>query len=83
MAATHDYKDGVKLSGRYHIKVNVLSKNLKGRTDLHGKSYTPNTFIYSNELGLMRSQLPAKVERTTSKGGKIYEVRHPNNKPLD
>ena len=27
--------------------INVLSKNLRGRTDLHGREYTPNKFYYT------------------------------------
>jgi len=59
--ATHRLREGQKLSSKYHIAVNVLSKNLKGRTDLHGNLYKPNTFIYSNELGM----LPVKVVPTS------------------
>lgn len=59
--ATHEYSEGLQLSSRYHIKVNVLSKHLKGRIDLHGKPYTHNVFIYSNELGLLRQDLPVKI----------------------
>lgn len=81
IAATHEHREGVKLSSRYHIRVNVLSKNLKGRTDLHGNLYTPNTFIYSNELGLLRSQLPVKTITETKKG-KIVSERIPNLNPL-
>lgn len=55
--ATHSYREGNKLSSRYHIRVNVLSKNLKGRTDLHGNLYKPNVFIYSNEMGFMPVKL--------------------------
>ncbi len=51
--ATHRYREGVKLSSRYHIRVNVLSNNLKGRTDLHGNEYKPNVFIYSNAIGFL------------------------------
>lgn len=47
--ATHKYREGQSIKGANHIRVNVLSNNLKGRTDLHGKTYTPNVFIYSNE----------------------------------
>lgn len=45
--ATHQFKEGAKLSTRNYVKVNVLSKNLKGRTDLHGNLYIPSVFIYS------------------------------------
>ena len=51
--ATNKMRDGVKLSSRYHIKVNCLSNNLKGKNDLWGKPYKPTEWIYSNELGFL------------------------------
>lgn len=38
----------LKKEGRKGILVNVMSKALRGKTDLHGKPYTPNQFIYTN-----------------------------------
>jgi hypothetical protein len=61
--ATHRYREGDKLSSRYHIRVNVLSKNLKGRTDLHGNPYKANVFIYSTPIGF----LPVKLVDTRTK----------------
>lgn len=81
IAATHEYREGVKLASSYHIRVNVLSKNLKGRTDLHGNLYKANIFIYSNELGLLRSSMPVKTITETRKG-KIVSERLPNTTPL-
>lgn len=51
--ATHLNREGIKLSNKYHIKVNVLSRNLKGKTDLHGNPYKASVFIYSNQLGMI------------------------------
>ena len=34
--------------GKKCILVNVLSSNLKGKTDLHGQPYKPTTWIYTN-----------------------------------
>lgn len=31
-----------------HVCINVLSKNLKGKTDLFGQPYKATKFIYSN-----------------------------------
>jgi len=47
IAATNAHKAGERLPGKCHVLVNVLSKNLKGRTDLYGREYKPNVFIYS------------------------------------
>lgn len=70
--ATHQYNKGVKLSGLYHVKVNVLSKSLKGKTDLYGNHYKPNIFIYSNEIGMLptkkqENNLKARKEQTRIK----------------
>lgn len=56
--ATEKYRSGEKLPSKYHIQVNVLSNNLKGRTDLHGKPYQAHVYIYTNELGFLRNSLP-------------------------
>lgn len=37
----------LKKEGRKMVVVNVLSKNLKGKTDLHGKPYQPQKHIYT------------------------------------
>ncbi len=37
----------LKKEGRKMIVVNVLSKNLKGKTDLYGKPYQPNKHIFT------------------------------------
>ena len=39
----------LKMEGRKAILVNVLGINLKGRTDLWGKSYQPTKHIYTND----------------------------------
>lgn len=52
------YQFNAELSGKYSlnkstvlpdnaIKVAVLSRRLKGKTDLHGKSYKPCMFIFT------------------------------------
>lgn len=38
----------VKSTGKKCICVNVMSKNLKGKTDLHGKPYKPTQHIFTN-----------------------------------
>lgn len=38
----------LRQTGRIGVLVLVLSKNLKGRTDLHGKPYEPTQHIFSN-----------------------------------
>ena len=38
----------LKKENRKAVLVNVLSKNLKGKTDLYGKPYQPTKWIYSN-----------------------------------
>jgi len=35
--------------GKKCIRVNVLSRNLKGKTDLHGQPYRPTTWIFTNK----------------------------------
>jgi hypothetical protein len=40
-------QDEVKKEGRKMILVNVLSKNLKGKTDLHGRPYQPTKWIFT------------------------------------
>jgi len=37
----------LKKEGRKMLVVNVLSKNLKGKTDLYGKPYQPNKHIFT------------------------------------
>lgn len=39
----------LKQMGRKAILVNVLSSNLKGRTDLHGHPYQPTKWIFTND----------------------------------
>lgn len=57
-ALTHALKDntseriiklGAKETGKSVIMVNVLSNNLKGKTDLHGKPYKPSKWIFSTK----------------------------------
>jgi len=38
----------LKREGRKAILVQVLSSNLKGRTDLHGNPYKPTKWIFTN-----------------------------------
>lgn len=38
----------LKSQGKKSILVNVLSKNLKGKTDLHGQLYKPSKWIFTN-----------------------------------
>lgn len=40
----------LKKEGRKMVVVNVLSKNLKGKIDLHGKPYKPQPHIFTTEL---------------------------------
>ena len=35
-----------KFLGKKVVLVNVLSRNLKGRTDLHGKLYKPSQWVF-------------------------------------
>lgn len=35
--------------GRKAILVNVLSRNLRGKTDLHGNPYQPTKWIFTNK----------------------------------
>ena len=37
----------LKKEGRKGVLVNVLSKELKGKTDLHGQPYKPTKWIYT------------------------------------
>jgi hypothetical protein len=37
----------LKKENRKMVVVNVLSKNLKGKTDLHGKPYKPQPHIFT------------------------------------
>ena len=37
----------LRKEGKKAICVNVLSKNLRGRTDLHGKPYQPSKWIFT------------------------------------
>ena len=36
----------LRKEGRKAVLVNVLSKNLKGKTDLHGKPYQPTEWLF-------------------------------------
>lgn len=38
----------LKKENRTGVLVNVLSKNLRGKTDLYGKPYQPTKWIFSN-----------------------------------
>jgi len=40
--------EALKTTGKKGILVEVLSNNLKGKTDLHGKLYQPSKFIFTN-----------------------------------
>jgi len=42
------YLIALKRNGINAIIVNVLSKNLKGKTDLHGQPYKPSQWIYTS-----------------------------------
>lgn len=59
---TQRHKFGVKLSGKHHIEVSCLSKNLRGRTDLHGNLYQPTIWIYSDRIGRSTIKEPIKSE---------------------
>lgn len=50
MDATHMYrhKTLIDIRGRY-VLLRVLSRNLRGKTDLHGRPYTPNEWIYTRQ----------------------------------
>lgn len=37
----------VRTTGKKAVLVEVLSRNLKGKTDLHGKPYEPTKHIYT------------------------------------
>ena len=39
----------IKISGKSGIIVNVLSRNLVGKTDLYGLDYLPTKWIYISE----------------------------------
>ncbi len=52
--ATEELKRGVVLARGYHVQVNVLHRNLRGREDFHGKPYKPTVWVYSNELGAIK-----------------------------
>ena len=39
----------LKKDGRRAILVKVLSRNLRGKTDLHGKPYQPSEWIYTTQ----------------------------------
>ena len=38
----------LKKEGRVGVLVNVLSRNLRGKTDLYNQPYKPQQYIYSN-----------------------------------
>ncbi len=40
--------EALKKGGQKAVLVKVLSKNLKGKTDLHGKLYQPTLWIFTN-----------------------------------
>ncbi len=42
-------REQLKTKGIKCIQVGVLSRNLRGKTDLYGKLYEPNIFIYTNQ----------------------------------
>lgn len=44
---TDNFKN-TRLSFSHSIVVKVLSKNLKGKTDFHGKPYQPTEWIYTS-----------------------------------
>lgn len=44
LCGKHENKD--RYIGKKCIQVNVLQRNLKGRTDLQGRLYTPSEFIF-------------------------------------
>lgn len=77
MEATEQFREGKSLPGSpYNIKVSVLSKKLRGKTDLHDKPYEPNIFIYSSELGVLRNNLPVKEVFYSRKFKKWLPVLH-------
>jgi len=39
----------LKLQGNHGILIKVLSRNLKGKTDLHGKLYQPSQWIFTKQ----------------------------------
>lgn len=41
--------DTLKKEGRKAVLVRVLARNLRGRTDLHGKAYQPSKWIFTNK----------------------------------
>ena len=49
---THPNKIAKELrkQGRKCALVLVLSKNLKGRTDLHGKQYEPSRWVFTEQV---------------------------------
>jgi len=51
--ATERHRTGVTLVSRYHVLVKVLGRNLKGKTDLHGKPYKPNEYVFSSPIGFL------------------------------
>jgi len=38
----------LKKEGRYAVLVKVLSKNLKGKTDLYGHAYEPSVWLFTS-----------------------------------
>lgn len=40
--------EALKKGGQKAVLVKVLSKNLKGKTDLYGKPYQPTLWIFTN-----------------------------------
>jgi len=66
--ASHEHRrQKIQMSSRYHIQVNCLSNNLKGKTDLHGHPYKANVWIYSSELGFLDFKTPRKLMLPESK----------------
>ena len=47
--AFNSFVSDQKASGKKCIMVNVLSRNLKSRTDLHGKLYQPSQWLFISE----------------------------------
>lgn len=52
----------LKLQGRSAILVKVLSTNLKGKTDLHGRPYQPTKHIYTTKGYNENDQILARTE---------------------
>lgn len=42
-------QDTLKKEGRKAVLVKVMSRNLRGKTDLHGKPYQPTEWVFTND----------------------------------